>query len=151
MQWAEAADEGKARERVLSDDEIQAVLSAATGELGWPFGPLFRLLLLTAQRRDEVGTVERTDLDLDDRLWAMPRHKAKNDYGHDVQLSDQAVEIIRGLPRIVGDYVFSTDGKTPISGFSRAKLRLDELMTKASSKELSRGSYTTCAALAAED
>lgn len=124
----------KARDRVLSDDEIRWFWTA-TGELGWPFGPLFRQLLLTAQRRDEVATIERTELDLDKRLWGIPRHKAKNDQGHDVQLSDQAIEIFRGLPEIVGKFVFSTNGETPVSGFSRAKERLDALMAKAASKE----------------
>lgn len=125
----------KARDRVLSDDEIK-LFWAATGELGWPFGPLFRLLLLTAQRRDEVGTIERPEIDLTKRLWAIPRHKAKNDQGHDVQLSDQAVDILRGVPHIMGNYVFSTNGKTPVSGFSRAKDRLDALMAETAGKEI---------------
>jgi hypothetical protein len=42
------------RDRVLSDDELRWFW-AACDRLGWPFGPLFKLLLLTAQRRDEVG------------------------------------------------------------------------------------------------
>jgi integrase len=125
----------RARDRVLSDDEIRWFW-AATGELGWPFGPLFRLLLLTSQRRDEVATIEKPEFDLDDRLWGIPRYKAENDQGHDVQLSDQAIEIFRGLPAIIGKHVFSTNGETPVSGFSRAKERLDALMAKAAGKEL---------------
>ena len=59
-----------------------------------------------------------------------PREKAKNDQGHDVHLSAQAVAIIKALPRIgVKDgLIFTTNGRTAVSGFSRAKERLDVLM-----------------------
>jgi integrase len=120
----------KARDRVLSDGEIRA-FRTATGELGWPFGPLFRMLLLTAQRRDELATLDWGEVDLEDRLWSLPREKAKNDHGHDVHLSSQAVEILEALPRVAGGLAFSTNGRTAVSGFSRAKERLDDLMAKA--------------------
>jgi integrase len=119
----------KARDRVLSGTEIAAFWTA-TEELGWPFGPLFRLLLLTAQSRDEVATMEWSEIDFERRLWSIPREKAKNDHGHDVHLSQQAIDILTALPR-TGDLVFSTNGRTAVSGFSRAKERLDSLMAKA--------------------
>ena len=50
--WKPAA--GPARERVLTDSEIKWLWRAA-GDLGEPFGPALRLLLLTGQRRGEVG------------------------------------------------------------------------------------------------
>src|ERR1700730_16749378 len=34
----------------------------ACDEIGWPFGPIFKLLLLTAQRRDEVGGMKWTEI-----------------------------------------------------------------------------------------
>jgi integrase len=125
----------RARDRVLSETEI-AAFWAATGELDWPFGPLFRLLLLTAQRRDEVATVEWAEVDIEKRLWSLPREKAKNDQGHDVHLSAQALGILGPLPRVAGGLVFSTNGRTAVSGFSRAKERLDALMTKALGREI---------------
>jgi integrase len=125
----------RARDRVLSDAEIAAFWTA-TGELDWPFGPLFRLLLLTAQRRDEVATMEWSEIDLERRLWSLPREKAKNDQGHDVHLSVQAVEILSPLPRVAGGLVFSTNGRTAVSGFSRAKERLDALMVKGAGHEI---------------
>ena len=118
----------KARDRVLSDAEVRAFWTA-TGELGWPFGPLFRLLLLTAQRRDEVATLEWAEIDLERRVWSLPREKAKNDQGHDVHLSQQVIDILAALPHVDGGLVFSTNGRTAVSGFSRAKERLDGLMT----------------------
>jgi integrase len=120
----------KSRDRVLSEEEMRAFWPAAD-ELGWPFGPLFKLLLLTAQRRDEVATMEWLEISLDTGVWSIPREKAKNDQGHDVQLSAAALAIIKALPRVVGPYVFSTNGKTPVSGFSRAKERLDASMLNA--------------------
>jgi integrase len=118
----------RARDRVLDNGEIK-VFWAACDELGWPYGPLCKLLLLTAQRRDEVGGMEWAEIDLERRLWSLPREKAKNDQGHTVHLSTQAVEILAALPH-TGGLVFSTNGRTPVSGFSRAKERLDALMAK---------------------
>jgi integrase len=86
------------------------------------------LLLLTAQRRDEVGGVEWSELDLDRRLWIIPREKAKNDRAHEVQLSALAIEIIEALPRIGDRFLFTTSGDRPVSGFSKSKDRLDRHM-----------------------
>jgi integrase len=56
-----------ARDRVLSYDEIRRFWSGCD-VARWPFGPLFKLLLLTAQRRDEVGTLEWSEIDIEKRL-----------------------------------------------------------------------------------
>jgi integrase len=119
----------KSRDRVLSDDEIK-LFWAACDDLGWPFGPLFKLLLLTAQRRDEVASVEWEEIDLEAGVWSIPKTKAKNGVGHEVQLSRQAIEILSALPRVAGGLVFTTNGKTPVSGFSRAKERIDAIMAE---------------------
>lgn len=142
-----------ARDRALSDDEVRWFWRGCN-QLGWPFGPLFQLLLVTAQRRDEVGTMEWTEVDLDKRLWTIPREKAKNDKAHEVHLSDQAAAIVAGLPRICTDgrtkgenpadgrtekespFVFTTNGERPVSGFSKAKSRLDRLMIEERRKAL---------------
>jgi len=125
------------RDRALSDDEVRWFW-AACDEIGWPFGPLFQLLLLTAQRRDEVGTVTFGELDLKQRLWVIPREKAKNDRAHEVALSDRALAIISDVQETRGKIaelkdaplIFTTNGKTPVSGFSRAKARLDAEMER---------------------
>jgi integrase len=117
----------KSRDRVLSDDEIKLFWSACE-DLGWPFGPLFKLLLLTAQRRDEVASMEWDEVDLEAGVWSIPKTKAKNGVGHEVQLSREAIEVLSALPRTAGGLVFTTNGKTPVSGFSRAKERIDAIM-----------------------
>lgn len=101
---------------------------------------MFKLLLLTAQRRDEVGTLEWPELDLDNATWTIPREKAKNDKAHEVQLSAAAGEILRALGEPEDQrrrFVFQSGaGERPISGFSRAKRRLDRAMVKMRREEL---------------
>ncbi|HEV2550807.1 MAG TPA: integrase arm-type DNA-binding domain-containing protein [Stellaceae bacterium] len=123
------------RDRVLSDDEIRWLWEAC-GVVGWPFGPLVKLLILTAQRRDEVGGIERPELDLEKQIWTMPRGKAKNDRVHEVQLSTAAMDILSTVPRVGDGFVFTSTGTTPVSGFSRAKSRLDAEMVKARRRSL---------------
>jgi integrase len=123
------------RDRVLSDDEIRWFWSACD-RLGWPFGPLFKLLLLTAQRRDEVGTLEWSHLSADGTTWTMPREKSKNDRAHEVQLSPMARTLLQSLPRLSNTFVFTTNGVRPASGFSRAKATLDRLMEAQRREEL---------------
>jgi integrase len=123
------------RDRVLSDDELRWLWQACD-EIGWPFGPLVKLLLLTAQRRDEVAGMTWLEINFGKRVWTIPRHKAKNDCVHEVQLSEAAIEVLRSMPRIGDSLVFTTTGETAVSGFSKAKLRLDAGMLEAKRAEL---------------
>ena len=66
---SKAPGQERARDRVLTDDELRAFLRACDG-MGEPFGPLFRLLLLTGQRREEVAAVPWAELDLARRALA---------------------------------------------------------------------------------
>ena len=119
------ADE-EARDRVLNNEEIKRVWEGCD-ELGWPFGPYFKLLLVTGQRRNEVAGMKWEHIDLDNKLWTLPKEKTKAKRQHEVPLSPIAVEILEAEPRN-GKYVFSTTGKTPISGFSKAKERCDKII-----------------------
>ena len=117
------------RERWLRDDEIKAVWSAAD-TLGYPFGTFVKLLLVTGQRREEVSSMRWDEIRGD--LWVIPGPKTKNGKEHEVPLSPLAMEIIQGIPK-VDDYFFSSgrsrSGK-PVSGHSKAKVRLDALIAK---------------------
>jgi integrase len=119
----------KSRERVLDTDEMRLVWRAA-GDLGFPFGPIVRLLILTGQRRSEVGGMEWRELDLERGLWTLPGSRSKNKRQHVLPLSPQAVEIIKGLPRFSESRFVFSPGETAPSGFSRAKTRLDALIAK---------------------
>jgi integrase len=124
------------RDRVLSDDELRWLWTACH-EIGWPFGPLVKILILTAQRRDEVGGLVRREVV--GTTWTIPSERTKNGVVHDVHLCPTAVAILESLPQIgEAGLIFTTTGDTPVSGFSRAKRRLDELMLDVKRKELGK-------------
>jgi integrase len=115
------------RDRVLSDDELRAVWLAAEA-IGWPFGPAVKLLILTGQRRDEVGEMAWSEIADTGNVWSIPASRSKNKRAHDVPLSEAAQAILATVPRVAGEgqFVFTTTGQTPISGWSRAKTILDK-------------------------
>ena len=116
------------RERVLSMDELKAVWKAAD-KVGYPFGPMVQLLVLTAQRRAEVANISRDWLMLDQTTFEVPAAMYKTDRPQVVPLSVPALAIVEALPKWnSGDFLLSTTaGKRPVSGFSKAKARLDQL------------------------
>jgi integrase len=118
-----------ARQRILNDAEIKA-LWAASEKVRYPYGPLFRLLLITGQRKSEVAEARWGEFDLDKKLWTIPAARMKADAAHEVPLSDEAMLILEGLHRFnKGDHLFSTTfGVKAVNGFSKAKDRLDEKM-----------------------
>lgn len=118
----------KARDRVLSDEEIQAFWDT-TAPMHFPFDPLSRLLLLTGQRRTEVAGMRWGEINMDAQIWAVPSERTKNGRAHFLDLSSQALAIIESLPRC-GELVFTTTGRNPPSGFSKAKVRYDDSMRK---------------------
>ena len=87
----------KSRDRVLNDAELKALWRAAEAMKG-QFGPIVQLLILTGQRREEVGGMRWSEVDLDGKLWTLPASRVKNKRKHTVPLSEAAIEIIRGLP-----------------------------------------------------
>jgi len=120
----------KARDRVLSDDELRAVWNAA-GEMREPWTSFYRLLILTGQRREEVAMLGWGELDREAAIWTLPAERAKNRVAHIAPLSSAVIAIIDRLAG--GDewpttgYVLTTTGRTAISGFSKAKTRIDRL------------------------
>jgi integrase len=119
----------KPRQRVLDNNEIRG-LWKATSEMGGPFGPLIRLLLLTGCRRSEVAGARWSEFDLANKLWVIPRTRAKSDAEHRVPLSADLLELLAALPRYKsGEFLFSSDhGRSSVSGFSKACSRLHRLM-----------------------
>jgi integrase len=124
----------ESRSRVLSDDELREVWTACEA-LGWPFGPFFRGLILTGQRRNELSGMIWAEVDDDLRLWTIPAARTKNAKEHAVPLSAPIRTLLANAPRFGPEDepledqrarpVFTTNGKTGVSGFSRAKARLD--------------------------
>jgi integrase len=111
---------------VLTEAEIGALWHVLDGE-GHPFGPAIKLLLLTGQRRNEVFEAERSEFDLDKRLWTIPAARAKNGVAHFVPLSNPALALVKGLlEHDRGDKLIPARGNWEAgpSGFSKAMTRL---------------------------
>jgi integrase len=116
------------RDRTHTDAELTLILRASDS-FSYPFGPLIKLAILTGQRREEIAGMRWSELDLD--LWTIPRERAKNGVQHQVPLVPWARSILAGLSRMEGsDFVFTTTGQTSVSGFSRAKQALDDVITE---------------------
>jgi integrase len=114
------------RDRVLSTEELRYVVRAVN-EDATIFGRVILLLLLTGQRRAEVAGLrwaELPNLDAEDPVWEIPGERTKNKQFHLVPLSAQVQRIICEMPR-VGPLVFTTTQATPVSGFGKAKARID--------------------------
>jgi integrase len=119
------------RDRVLTDHEVRT-LWMATGSVAAPFGCFIRLLLLTGQRRNEVAGLDWKELDRDAGQWLIPASRAKNGIENLLPLSPQAIAELDSLAAAIKwprrGLVFTTTGKSPISGFSKAKRILDAAM-----------------------
>jgi integrase len=113
------------RDRVLSDAELAAVWKALE-TVGWPFGPAIQLLILTGARRDEIGALRWSEIRGD---WIkLEGARTKNREAHDIPLAPSAIKIVENLPRVNDSgFVFTTTGKTSVSGWSKAKSEIDEL------------------------
>jgi integrase len=115
----------RARDRTLSDDELRALWSATDAATAGPFGALVRVLLLTAQRRQEVAGMRRSEIEGAD--WTVPADRAKNNRPNEIMLSPTAFSLIYRLPAF-GDFVFGQTGSSPFSGFTKCKTALDHRM-----------------------
>jgi integrase len=120
----------EARTRVLRDDEMRRMWRAAD-QMGYPYGRLFQFLALTGQRKSEVAEARWSEFDLKAKLWTIPAKRMKADAAHVVPLTQEALDLLESLPRFKsGDFLFSTSsGRKPVNSFSKAKLRIDELIS----------------------
>lgn len=138
-----------ARDRVLTDAELALAWDAAGG-LGYPFGPMLRLLMVTGQRREEVGGLAWSELDRAAATWTLPADRAKNGQVHIVPLALTALDVLDQLARVVtgaseGEAVtwprkglaFTTTGTSAASGHSKAKSRLDTAIANLEAKRAS--------------
>jgi integrase len=107
------------RDRVLSNDELVAVWRACSDD---DYGKIVRLLILLGSRRQEVGGMRWSELDLDAGTWALPAARAKNNRAHRITLPLTALDIIRSVPRRTQDALF---GRAGFTSWSPAKESLD--------------------------
>jgi integrase len=113
----------RARSRVLTDDELRAVWTAAEASTSL-VGPFVQFLLLTACRRTEASHMARNELE--GAVWTIPPAKYKTGLEMVLPLSPLAGNALARLPKIgEGKYVLTTDGERPFSGYSKAKAQFD--------------------------
>lgn len=138
------------RDRYHTVDELAEIWEAA-GTLGYPFGPMYRLLMVLPMRREEIAGLPVAELDLgaEAPVWTLPASRTKNGQALRVPLSPLARSIIAealaddARPAEAVDekgrmkpnpYLFSTTGYSPVSGFAKGKRRLDAAIAEARAK-----------------
>jgi integrase len=126
------------RDRKLSDTELVEIWNAAGGDTD--YGRIVRLLILTGQRKSEVGSLGQSELDLGGRLWTVPRERTKNGNANEIPLSDPALKILRAAVSDAGDrpMLFGRLG-TGFSGWSKAKVELDGAVIEARAEKAKAG------------
>src|ERR1700730_8410095 len=127
----------RARTRVLSDDEIRILWPVLDG--AGTFGAFVKTLLLTAQRRDEVANMSRSDIG-SDGIWTIHAERYKTKNANFVTLSKAALTVIAAQPKHDDcDYVFPSRAKTPYSGYSKSKAKLDKAVFADMKKQAKKG------------
>jgi integrase len=112
-----------ARSHVPSDTELRAIVLAAEQDQG-VFGRYLLFTLYCACRRGESAALARSELIDGGKSWLIPasRYKSKRDLL--IPLSAKAQAIVAAMP-VLGDYVFSVDGKYPLGDFADRKAKFD--------------------------
>ena len=123
------------RDRVLNDDEIRAVWNACEDD---DTGHIVKLLLLTGCRREEIGALKWSEVNLDSGLMTIPGARTKNHRTLELPLPKVALVILRAVPREEGrEFVFGRFD-TGFAGWSAAKLRTDARIAMATGTAVAR-------------
>jgi integrase len=104
------AQAGKARDRILEPDELLAVWAACEGT----FGTIVKLLILTGQRKMEIGTLTQQQVQ-EDRI-IIPSHVAKNGREHTFPIGVRTRSL---LPMGGISFLFrASDGEACYNGYT---------------------------------
>ena len=117
------------RDRVLTDEELQAVWSGAD-VISYPYGEIVKLLILTGQRLGEVRGMRWDEIDFRESVWSISSERTKAGRAHEVPLVKEALEIIDNLPRLHEELLFPARKHgtgNPVSGMSKWKAHLDRI------------------------
>ena len=115
----------RSRDRVLTDGELAHIWSACRED---DYGRIVRLLILTGQRREEVGGMLSPEVDLVRRVWRIARERTKNGLPHEVPLSEPAAALLQSQSRSGRAQLFG-EGRGPFQGWSKAKGSLEKRIT----------------------
>jgi integrase len=124
--------EEKSRDRVLTDQELAEIWAALKDDA---YGAIVKLLMLTGARREEIGALRWSEVDLDKALISLPPARTKADRAHNIPLSPPALTILQVRPRLTWpdgspcDLVFGRGAKG-FSDWVGSKADLDGRITK---------------------
>lgn len=118
------------RKRVLSDEELHVIWREAGAEELGVYGPIIRLLLLTAQRKDKIATMRRSDIR--NGVWMIPVVSQEKGHIGKVQLPQVALDLIADQTEVDGNpYIFPAKrGSGPFNTWSDGKEALDARVRK---------------------
>jgi integrase len=126
-------EEMEARDRVLDADELRIIWNACQDD---DFGRIIKLLMLTACRRDEIGGLQRSEIDFDKAMLNIPGTRSKNHHPLNLPLSPAALAILEKAPRREGrEFVFGGRGGA-FSAWSYVTLALHTRIAEANGKAL---------------
>ena len=114
----------ESRDRLLSVDELRLIWNAVD-QMGFPWCEIYRLLILTLQRRDEIANLDWSEINVTDSQVEISKHRIKNKSDHIVPLSPPALKLLVDI---------HTEGATGLvfgysrSGWSKVKTRLDGIL-----------------------
>jgi integrase len=86
------AEDGGPRDRVLTQDELRLIWRGLGEDR---FSDIVRLLILTAQRREEIGGLRFSEIDFDRGLIVLPPARTKNKREHQLPIAKQVREILQ--------------------------------------------------------
>jgi len=112
----------KPREHVLSDAELVRVWNACGDD---DFGRIIKLLILLGSRRQEVGGMRWSEIDLDAGTWELPAARSKNGRAHKIVLPPTALALIASVPHTNRDHLFGDRAEEGFTSWSRCKADLD--------------------------
>jgi integrase len=130
--WTERREEA-ARSRLLSDAEVREIWVALRDDT---YSDIVRLLILTGARREEIGALRWSEINLDHGLITLPAERTKNHRLHEILLSPLAATMLQARPRLTQpdgspcDLVFGR-GQRGFSGWVGSKADLDRRVAKA--------------------
>jgi integrase len=126
-----ARNQNGSRTRVLTESELVEVWKACLDD---DHGRIVRLLILTGQRRTEIGDIAWPEINIAERQIDLPETRTKNGRAHIVPLSVEALTIIEDIPRREGRDLLFGRGAGGFSGWSKAKAELDGRIAAAGTK-----------------
>ena len=116
----------KSRERVLSDEEIQALWKDLDNR-SEPAASIYRMILLTGQRPGEVKAMRWSAID-EEGIWTIPASETKNKREHKVPLSSHSRSVLEKLASLTGEseYVFAAPSGGHLQWFQSQLRRIQK-------------------------